>query len=347
MNHPPAPIAPGRRGLLAGGNFIVDHVKLIDQWPPQEALARISAESPHNGGGAYNVLKDLARLRAPFPLEAAGLVGADANGRWIRDDCAAHGIATSQLHADADAPTSYTDVMTVAATGRRTFFHQCGANARLAPGHFDFGATGARWFYLGYVLLLDILDAPGTDGAPAAAAVFRAARSAGLRTALDCVSVEDDRFRTVVKPVLPLVDVLFANDFEAEKLTGCSLGRGEALSRPAAEQAARRLVELGVRQCAIVHFPEGVCACSAGGETVWQPAVRVPPSAIAGATGAGDALAAGVLLGLHEDWPLVRALELGVCTAAASLRHASASVSVGTADECLALGRQWGFRPAP
>jgi len=249
------------------------------------------------------------------------------------------------LHSAASTPTSYTDVMTVGASGQRTFFHQCGANARLGPEHFDFAATNARWFYLGYLLLLDALDAPDPTGAPRAAAVFRAARAAGLRIALDCVSVEDDRYRTVVAPVLPLVDVLFANDFEAEKLTGLALGRGTALSRPAVEQTARKLIALGVRGCAILHFPEGVCACSAAGDVVWQPAVRVSQAEIAGTTGAGDALAAGVLLGLHDDCPLQRALELGVCAAAACLRHASASASVGSVDDCLRLGRQWGFRP--
>jgi sugar/nucleoside kinase (ribokinase family) len=212
--------AAARRGVLAGGNFIVDHVKLIDAWPPQDSLARILDQSPHNGGGPYNVLKDLARLGAPFPLEAAGLVGDDAHGHWITADCQAHGIDTRQLHRTTRAATSYTDVMTVRGTGRRTFFHQPGANALLAPEHFDFGATTARFFYLGYLLLLDTLDAPGPDGAPRAREVLRAARAAGLRTALDCVSENSDRFGKVVAPVLPEVDVLFANDFEAER-HGC------------------------------------------------------------------------------------------------------------------------------
>ena len=36
-------------------------------------------------------LKDLAAMRAPFPLAAAGLVGSDANGDWIIRDCQAAG----------------------------------------------------------------------------------------------------------------------------------------------------------------------------------------------------------------------------------------------------------------
>ena len=332
-----------RNGIISGGNWIVDHVKLIESWPPQDALVSILSQSDGNGGSAYNLLKNLSRLGAAFPLEAVGLVGDDADGRAIFADCAAHRIATTQLRATRDAATSYTDVMTVAATGRRTFFHQRGANARLGPEHFDFSATRARHFHLGYLLLLDTLDAPGRDGRPAAAAVLARARAAGLITSADCVSEAGTRFRSHVAPVLPEVDVLFANDYEAEQLTGLTLGRGATLDRRAVEEAARALLALGVRTWAIVHFPEGVCACSATGEIVWQPAVRMPPAAIAGTAGAGDALASGILLGLHELWPMSRSLELGVCSAAASLRSPTCSDAVASATECLALGRGHGL----
>lgn len=332
-----------RSGIIAGGNWIVDHVKLIDTWPPQDALASILSQSAGNGGSAYNLLKNLAKLGAKFPLEAVGLVGDDADGRTILADCAAHGIVTGQLRATAEVATSYTDVMTVRDTGRRTFFHQRGANAKLAPGHFDFSGTQARYFHLGYLLLLDALDAPGADGRPQAAGVLARARAAGLLTSVDCVSEAGTRFRTHVAPVLPEVDVLFANDFEAEQLTGLHLGRGAALDRAAVQVAAKALIGLGVRSWAVIHFPEGVCACSSAGEVVWHAAVRVPSATIAGTAGAGDALASGILLGLHEGWPMVRALELGVCAAAASLRSPTCSDALESAGACLAAGRAFGF----
>jgi sugar/nucleoside kinase (ribokinase family) len=336
-----------RRGLLAGGNWIIDYVKLIDTWPPQDALATIVGQSWGNGGSPYNILKDLAKLGAPFPLEAVGLVGDDANGRLIRDDCRAHHIDIAQLGVTANAATSYTDVMTVRSTGRRTFFHQRGANALLAPDHFDFLHTRARLFHLGYALLLDTLDALGADGAPRLTQVLGRAHTAGLVTSLDCVSDNSDRFRTIVVPVLPLVDVLFANDYETEKLTGLPLRHGAELERCAVEQAARALVELGVRAWALIHFPEGACACSADGAIVWQPSVDVPAGDIAGLAGAGDAFAAGVLYGIHEDWPMARSLKLGVCAAASSLYHPTCSESVRPVEQCLALGGQLGFHRLP
>lgn len=332
MNPTPAP----RRGLLAAGNWIIDHVKTLDAWPEQDGLVNILARETGNGGGPYNVLKDLARLRAPFPLAGLGLVGDDADGRAIFADCAAHGIDTTHLQVTVAASTSYTDVMTVRGTGRRTFFHDRGANAQLSSAHFDFNRTTARWFYLGYLLLLDTLDAQAAD-------VLRSARSAGLFTVLDCVSAAPERFSAIATPVLPEVDVLFANDYEAEQLTGITLGRGLTLNRAAVEQAARALLVLGVRRHVILHVPEGACAASADGSLIWQASVRVPPALILGAAGAGDAFAAGCLLGLHEEQSLAAALKLGVCVAATSLLHPTCSESVRPVGQTLAFGEAHGF----
>lgn len=336
-----------RHGIIAGGNWLIDHVKLIDQWPAEDGLAHILGRTAGNGGGPYNVLKDLAKLGAPFPLAAVGLLGDDADGRAIRADTAAHGIDATQLHTTDRAPTSCTDVMTVRGTGRRTFFHDPGANAFLAPEHFDFSTTRARHFHLAYLLLLDALDAPGPDGRPRAIEVLRRARAAGLRTSVDCVSARPHRYPEIVVPALSEIDVLFANDFEAEQLTGLQLGRGATLQRGVVERAARDLISRGVREWAFVHFPEGVCACSVQGELHWQPAVRMPAGEIVGTAGAGDALAAGILYGLHEGWPMPSALELGVCAAAASLRDGTCSNGIVAADTCLALGRGHGFLAVP
>jgi sugar/nucleoside kinase (ribokinase family) len=332
-----------RRGLIAGGNWIVDHVKVIDAWPPQDALANIISQTKGNGGAPYNILINLAKLDAGIPLEAIGLVGDDADGRHIVNDCRTHGIETSQLRMTDLAHTSYTDVMTVRGDGRRTFFHNRGANALLAPEDFDFSRSNARHFHLGYALLLDALDQVGGKGIPRMGEVLAGARSAGLTTSLDCASEHSDRFISVIIPVLSDVDVLFVNDFEAEKLTGISLRRGGGISREPVEEAAQKLLALGVRQQALVHFPEGAYSCKRDGTVDWSPSLRIPAESIAGAAGAGDAFAAGVLLGLHEGWPVERCLALGMCTAAASMTEVTCSAGVRSFTECLALANRWGY----
>lgn len=334
-----------RNGILAGGNWILDYVKLLPDWPAQDTLVSIISHTSSNGGSPYNILKDLARLGAKFPLEAAGLVGDDPNGQAILADCRAHGIDTAQL-TTTSAATSYTDVMTVQSTGRRTFFHQRGANALLDVEHFDFTKTNARHFHLGYLLLLDRLDRI-VDGRPRVIDVLSRARAAGLITSVDCVSENSERFQEVIIPTLPHIDVLFANDFETEKITGVPLRRKGVIDAPSVGFAARNLLRHGVRSWVVIHFPEAVYACNTSGQDFWQPSVKVPPEAIVSAVGAGDALAAGVLFGLHEGWPMSECLRLGVCVAARSLGNATCSDGIGPVDECLAQGKQLGYNPLP
>ena len=66
----------------------------------------------------------------------------------------------------------------------------------------------------------------------------------------------------------------------------------------------------------------------------------LPPGHIAGATGAGDAFAAGCLYGLHESWSLAECLRLGVCAAAACLSHATPSGGLRPVEVCLALAEK-------
>lgn len=335
-----------RNGIIAGGNWIVDHVKLIDTWPAQDTLATIVDQSSSNGGAPYNILIDLAHLGARFPLTGIGLVGDDANGKAIIDDCRAHGVDSTGIRITTAAATSYTDVMTVEKTGRRTFFHQRGANAHLDIEHFDFAGAQAKIFHFGYLLLLDRLDEM-TGGQPRACEVLKRAKLAGLRTSLDCVSEDSHRFHTIVTPTLPFVDILFANDFEAEKVTGVPLRANGRIAAAAVGLAARKLLKAGVQSWVVIHFPEAAYACSAAGEGIWQAGLRVPPGDIRGAAGAGDALAAGVLFGLHEEWPMAECLRFGVCAAAASLYHPTCSEGVMPADACLGLGQRLGFQSLP
>ncbi len=332
-----------RRGILVAGNFTIDRVKVIDRYPDEDSLANILGESVSNGGLAYNVLMDLVRLETGVPLTAIGRVGDDASGAAILAQCRRLGIGTDQLRRTPGASTSYTDVMSVRGTGRRTFFHHRGANARLDVADFDFGRTRAKLLHLGYLLLLDRLDRPSRTHGTRAGEVLERARKAGLWTSVDVVSEDSDRYQSVVLPTLPQVDFFFANEFETEKLTGLALrdGRGR-LRRSYVRAAADRLLRAGVRQQAVVHAAEGAGAFGADGSSVWQARVELPGSEIAGTTGAGDALAAGFLVGLHEGQSIATALRYGVSVAAASLRSPGASAGVGPLRVCLRLAAKYG-----
>ena len=195
-----------RRGLLAGGNWIIDQVKMIDVYPQPEQLANIRSQSEGTGGAPYNVSVDLARSGAPFPLFAAGLVGKDSLGEHIRATCHQYKIDVQYLGTTPKAPTSYTDVMTEQGHGRRTFFHARGANALWQGDDRVFKNLNVRVFHLGYLLLLDALDEPDARYGTKAARLLARAQAAGVKTCADVVSEDSDRFARIVNPALKHVD---------------------------------------------------------------------------------------------------------------------------------------------
>ncbi len=329
---------------MAGGNWIVDAVKIIDVWPQQDTLANIFSTAKGSGGSPFNILMDIALLGAKFPLSGSGLVGDDDNGRWILDLCTKHGIDCAHLKKTAEAPTSFTDVMTVKDTGRRTFFHARGANALLDASHFDFGSTTARIFHLGYLLLLDKLDAPSATHGTVAAEVLAKAQAAGLKTSVDCVSEDSDRFPEVVMPALKYVDCCIMNEFEAGRCTGVRVRQDETIDLARLREAMQMLIDQGVRERVVVHYPEGGCALGRDGEWTEHASVKLPDGYVKGAAGAGDAFGAGVLLGWHDCASVAEQLRYGVCAAAANLSEETCTGGLKPLDECLALGKRFGFR---
>lgn len=336
-----------RRGIAAGGNFIVDHVKIVDAYPAPEMLANITSQTSTNGGGPFNLLTDLSRMAVDVPLEAIGLIGDDALGDWIENDCRASGIDTVQLRRTSEAPTSYTDVMSVASTGQRTFFHQRGANALLGPDDFDFTTTSARVLHLAYLLLLDRLDALDSAGRSGASRVLESARAAGLVTCADLVSMEHSDTRSLVVSAAPHLDYVVLNEVEASRIVGSELRNDDGPLHEAIANAATHILDLGVAHEVTIHFAEGAIAANrtTGMHTVGS--LRLPDGYIAGSVGAGDAFAAGYVWGVHESTDTATRLHWGVCVAAASLSHATASIGVVPFKECIELGGRFGYRLSP
>ncbi len=335
------------RGLLAGGNWIIDQVKMIDVYPQPEQLSNIRGQSQGTGGAPYNVLVDLAKAGAPFPLYAAGLVGKDSLGQGILAFCRDHGIDVRYLGTTTKAPTSCTDVMTEIGSGRRTFFHARGANVLWDGTDINFERTRPRIFHLGYLLLLDALDQRDPKYGTRAARLLAHAQRAGVKTCVDVVSEDSDRFAKIVNPALRFVDYCILNEIEAGKTTGFNIRQpGGQLDLVATRHAAGALLQQGVRELVVIHFPEGAFARTRRGEDFWRSSLKLPPDYLGGTTGAGDAFCAGVLLGLHEGWDMPRCLLTGACLAAASLSKADCTGGVKSLNSCLGLARKFGFNPA-
>lgn len=335
-----------RSGIICGGCWLVDHNNSIANWPREETLANILSRTTDGGGPAHNMAIDLARLGAKFPLWAMGAVGNDDAGRFLRASCQQHGIDHTRLRTLSDIGTSHTDVMTVVSSGKRTFFHHQGANALLSPVDFDFSALPARILHLGAPGIHATLDAPWGGDVNGWVSVLRKARQAGLWTNLEMISSEPEVIRQLAGPCLEWLDSLIINDYEAGALSGMDVVRPDgSTDLEAARRAAQNLLTAASLQCVVIHFPAGCVAASRKDGVISHPSLMVPPEAIMGANGAGDAFAAGVLYGIHENWPLREGLSLGFASAASALRSISTTGAVASVTECRQLISQWGWRP--
>ncbi len=328
----------GRKGITAAGNFIIDHIKIIDVWPEEGMLSIILDEKRANGGCPYNVLKDLAALKAEIPLKGIGLVGNDENGDFILHDLEEKGIDVSDIKKVEGGVTSYTDVMTVKDTGRRTFFHNKGVNSNLDIEHFDFANIDTRIFHIGYILLLDSLDREDSEYGTRFARLLKMAKDSGLKTSVDVVSESSDRFGRLVPPALKYADYLVINEIEAGKTSGFEIRRKDgSLDTDNLKRTMDFLVEKGNSELVCIHFPEGAYGYMETSDEgpLFVPTYNLEPEEIKGTVGAGDAFCSGILFGMHEGWGLEKSMRFANAMAAICLGDSSASDGMKSLTETL------------
>lgn len=334
-----------RKGISAGGNWIIDTIKIVDTYPEEGNLANIlETRPPANGGCPYSVLLDLAKLETGLPLQGIGSIGQDEAAEYILQDCKKHDIESSLLHQKEGIPTSYTDVFNVKTTGHRTFFHARGANSLLDIDDFEINKITGKICLLGYLLLLDALDDADPEYGNRAARLLAKLSKAGIETAVDIVSENSDRFAKIVTPTLPYIDYLIVNEVEASKTMDIPVrdDAGNIMDENIAK-VAKMLVEKGVRKQVIIHYPEGSFSFKkADREKVFGKSLKLPEGFIVGATGAGDAFCAGALFGIYHDWKTERTLKFASGMAAASLSEAAASSGIRPVKEIEALIEKYG-----
>ena len=332
------------RGVVCAGSIVVDVGKIIEAYPPLDHITTIEDVSLSTGGPGLNMAVDLRALGAAFPLAVLGAVGDDQHGAFVLDECARLGIDTAGVVRLPDVATSFTDAMVERVGGRRTFFHHIGAN-----GRFDGAAAAlpaARILHVGAPGLHPLMDGPTADG-NGWSALLRRARSAGMHTNMELVSLAPERLASVARPCLPHLSSIVVNELEAGALTGLHApvpGPDGPVDWEALAAMARGLVERGVG-LAVVHFPAGSVAASPDGRVVRHGSVRLPAAVVRSTTGAGDAFAAGVLFGLHEGWSVEECLRLGAASAAACVQGQNTSDGIRAARDCLADAEEWGYRP--
>ncbi len=327
-----------RKGIAVAGNMIVDVLYPILGHPkPGELTTITDGISRSTGGALCNVIVDLAKLDPAMPLKALGRVGTDKEGDYVLEKLQEQSnIDTSQVLREG--LTSFTAVMADTIGKQRTFYHYRGANARFSEADIDWDQLNADMLHIGYILLLDALDAPDDAFGTKMARLLHTAQSKGILTSIDVVSESGDRFGRIVPPALKYTDYCVINELEAEASTGVKLrDESGALLKGELHRALVKIKELGVSRWAVIHSPEGAYGVDESGRYIETQSAPLLKSMIKGTVGAGDAFCSGVLYGAYCDLPLEDAIELGNAAAACSLTENGATEGLRTAEQALAF----------
>jgi sugar/nucleoside kinase (ribokinase family) len=328
-----------RRGIICAGTAVLDVNNMIEAWPEEEQIAFIRECILAPGGPPHNAATGLIKLGAPFSVEMIGVVGDDHYGHVFLTKAKAYGLVVTGVRVVKGINTDYTHVMTSMVTAKRTFFYQHGANNTLRGEDLWPREDKAKIFYVGSPGLSQALDK--SDGWRIALSY---AREHGFKTCMELCPVPPDVQRAAVLPCLPLLDYFVINDSEAEIVTDLPVLKDGAFDKDLAFAAAQNLLDRGVGEVTAVHHPVGAVALRKNGERAFAPSVKVEQSEIVSSVGAGDAFYAGMLFGLHEDWPLEKCLALANASAATSLFSPTTSASIRPWTECLKFAEERGLR---
>lgn len=314
------------KGIIGAGNWIMDKVKMIDRWPQEGELCNITTQEMGGGGGPCNILFDIAAMKCDIPLYACGVVGKDADGDLLLQQINEKNIDSRFMSISATQPTSFTDVMTVIRNGRRTFFHNRGANAEFNFSHIENIDTDAKIFYLGYLLLLDGMDREDPEFGTVAARVLSCMRAKGCKTVVDVVSEDRPKFQKIVPSSLKYTDCLVINEVEAECCSDIAVRTEDGeINIKALIDAAKHLFEGGVNELVVIHFPEGAVAMQKDGTVDAMESYPMDREDIVGSVGAGDAFCAGIVYGLHEGLSIPEMLKMASVSAFFNLQSATAT----------------------
>lgn len=333
-----------RQGILTGGTWCIDRNLLLDKWPNENGRADILESQMSGGGSACNMAIAIRKLAPEIPVATIGLVGDDSEGRFLIAEADANGIDHSQMTVVSDVGTDYTFAFSSLPTGQRTHISFFDSSNHLTPDHFDFSNSTHRFFHLGLPGIHKLMDASWESDENGWVATLRKARSAGLKTNLELASIAAERLSALVRPCLPYLDMLIVNDAEIAGIAGIETVDGGSTDTQTCIEAAKAAMEMGAMDLVAVHFPMGGIVVTRDGSIASRPSVDVPPSEVQGANGAGDAFAAGFLLGVHQGRSVDEALSLAHATAAASLREISTTTAIESWSKCLELADTWGWR---
>ncbi len=333
-----------KKGICVAGNLIVDITYPIERWPRESELTTVTEGITRSVGGAVcNDIVDLAKLDPELPLEALGVIGKDSEGDFILEELGKYkNIDLSKLKFEGK--TSFTAVMSNNESKARTFFQYRGANALFDESCIDWDKLNSEIFHIGYILLLDALDAEDPEYGTKMAKLLAEAQKRGLKTSIDVVSESGNRFKKIVSPALKYTDYCVINELEAQQITGITLrDENGKLYEENMKAALEAIKALGVSTWAVIHCPEGAYSLDEANEYFSTPSVPMPKCDIKGTVGAGDAFCSGVLYGAWKKWSLKESIRLANCCAVAALSERGATEGLASIAEVMKFEEKYPY----
>lgn len=297
---------------LSVGILVADHLCApIPRVPRAGELVLADSLPLRPGGCAVNAAIDLAKVGVRVGV--AGCVGEDAFGDYLIDVLAAHDVDTSGIRRASGVETSGSLIINVDGEDRR-YIHAVGASAVVSPADIPLERVReAKVLYVGGYLLM-----PGLSNG-ALTPVFRAARAAGVVTALDVVFPGPGDHWHQLEGLLTETDLFLPNTDEAAAITG--------LDDPVAQADCFHVA--GAKTVVIT--------CGESGTVLVNDRMRLRagifPMNYVGGTGSGDAFDAGYIAGLLAGGDERQCLAWGSALGASCVRAVGATEGVFTKAE--------------
>ena len=324
------------QGITIAGSILTDNIKIIDAYPEKGMLSDISDVSNAVGGCVPNTIIDLARIDRSIPLCAVGRVGDDENGRYALLEMQKYGIDVKNVKITQSESTGFSDVMTIAETGERTFFHHRGANRLFTPQDILPKNIKSRLLHIGYILLLDAFDAADPEYGTVMASFLASVREHGIKTSIDVVSMNLGCFVEKVVPALRYCNYAIMNEIEGCSASGLSPRNADGtINQENIQKTMKILMSYGVEDMVIIHCPEAGFLLNKAGEIYTVPSYELPIGFIKGCVGAGDAFCAGCLYGIYNGFSENEILEFASAAAAFCLSKEDSVSGMQTKEEII------------
>jgi len=275
------------------------------------------------GGCVPNVAIDLKTLSPETDIYAIGKVGQDDEKTFLLHELGDRGIDLTGIRVSRKERTSFTEVMSIVG-GQRTFFTYPGASADFGLSDIDFHSFKADMLHLGYFLLLDKVD--NGDGEK----ILAKAKSLGIKTSIDLVSENSDRYKLVI-PCLKYTDNVIINESEAGKIAEIEPKRENL------KAICEKIMGFGIGERVIIHMPALAVCLAKDGSYTEIPSYKLPAGFIKGTTGAGDAFCAGALLAIYLGKSDEQILSIASRAAVGALSAADAVSGMKSLSELEAL----------